>query len=118
MDYTNFLNYPLQILGIDESYDSELNAIESLVIFDIEYSGEVMDLEEILPYFVFFHFCENRKSEVSAMTGEQSKVAEFTVPAVVTAVNVWNVGVKKLNTLLLANEQTVNVLYTSKISLI
>jgi hypothetical protein len=118
MDYTIFLNYPLQILGIDESYDSELTAIENFVIFDLEYSGAVEDLEEILPYFVFFHFCENRKSEVSAMTGEQSKVAEFTVPSVVTAISVWNIGVKKLNTLLLANEQTVNELYTSKISLI
>jgi hypothetical protein len=118
MDYTSFLNYPIQVIGIDESYNSELKHIEDLVIFDLEYTGDVADLDEILPYFVYFHFCENRRSEVSAMTGEQSKVSEFTVPSVANSISVWNIGVKKLNALILANSETVNELYTSPISLL
>ncbi len=118
MDYTTFENYPLQILGIDDSYNSELNAISSFLEGDIEYTGEVEDLENILPYFVFYKFCENRKSEITAASGEQSKTAEFSVATEVRQVKAWNYGVTKLNALLLANGETANEIYTSKITMI
>lgn len=117
MDYTAFEKYPIQILGIDESYNDELTAIEEFIISDIAYTGEQSDIESILPYFVFHAFCVNRRSEVSAMTGEQSKVAEFTVPSSEAQTTAWNIGVKKLAAICLLNTKSVSYDYNFEYTL-
>jgi len=116
MNYENFNTYPLQILGIDESYDDELKAIEEFVIDEISYTGDVNDLTLLLPYFVFCAFCEKKYSEVVASVGETATVKEFTIPANSAQIKVWNVGVKKLNDLCNENSTTANEKYLSKIS--
>ena len=114
MDYSNFEKYPLQIIGINESYNDELTAIEEVVIDEIGYSGDVNDLENILPYFVFFKFCEDRASSVTAKTGEMSEVAEFSVPSVLSQVRAWNIGAKLLDDLCTENEVTADDNYRSQ----
>lgn len=114
MDYTSFETYPLQILGINDSYNDELTATEALVISEIDYSGNVDDLVSVLPYFVFFKFCENRFSAVDAMAGEQKKVSEFSAPSIETQVRVWNIGAKKLAELCALSGETANCIYQSQ----
>jgi hypothetical protein len=99
MDYTYFQNYPLQILGIDESYNDELIDIEDFIKSDIAYSGDVLDLIPILPYFVFHNFCFARLSDVVAISGERASVAEFTIPSNEKLKSNWNIGVEKLTAL-------------------
>ena len=117
MKYTEFETYPLTILGIDESYDAELTAIENFVKADIAYTGDMLDLVPILPYFVFHAFCESRRSEVSATNGEHTKVSEFTVPSYDSQKNAWNIGVKKLVALCILKGKTVNCDYLNEYSL-
>jgi hypothetical protein len=117
MEYTNFQIYPINVLGIDETYNDELNAIEQVVIDELDYTGDADDLELILPYFVFYKFCENKESDVTAQTGEMAKVAEFSVPSRNSMIRAWNVGVTKLNALCITNSQTVNAVYRCTIDL-
>ena len=116
MTYENFTKYPIQILGINESYNDELTAINDFVVSDIEYSGDVADLESVLPYFVFFNFCENARSEVYANTGESATVKEHTVPSDRAQIAAWNFAVKELSKLCTDNQKTVNEKYLSLIS--
>ena len=96
MDYTNFLTYPLEILGIDETYNDYLNEIKAFVLSEIGYTGVVEDLTSVLPYFVFYYFCEDKSSEVFATVGETAKVKEFTTQNIYKKLNAWNFGVDKL----------------------
>jgi len=113
MDYSNFETYPIQIIGINESYNSELKAIEQVVVDEIGYSGEADDLIPILPYFVFFKFCENRASEVTTK-GEMLQVAEFSMPSVLSQIRAWNIGAKLLDDLCTENETTASDNYRSQ----
>lgn len=115
MTYENFTTYPIQILGINESYNDEIKAIEDFVISDIEYSGDADDLTSLLPYFVFFAFCESAKSEVYANAGESATVKEHTVPSERTQIAAWNFAVKELSKLCTENKETVNGKYLSPI---
>ena len=96
MEYTAFENYPLQILGINESYNSELTAIEDFIISDMQYSGVAYDIVSILPYFVYHAFCITRRSQVTALNGETAHVAESTLPSTDQQKDNWNIGVEKL----------------------
>lgn len=118
MNYQDFLKYPLQIVGINEDYDNALDAIEELVKSEIEYSGDIEDIESVLPYFVYFKFCENRESEVSATLGEHITVSETVGSSYAAMIRAWNLGVKKLNAICLEKTATANKYYTSKISLL
>lgn len=115
MTYENFSTYPIQILGINESYNNELTAIETLVKEEIEYSGEVADIESVLPYFVFFKFCENVQTKVDAKTGENITVSELTKPSYDAQIRAWNIGVKKLISICEEKTATASKYYTSKI---
>jgi len=117
MDYSNFQQYPLQILAIDESYNDELISIEQSIIDEIDYSGNADDIDTVLPYFVFYKFCENRNSSVSAQSGEMAKVAEFSVPSREAMNRAWNLGVKKLLTLITLNSTDANWRYKCEINL-
>lgn len=118
MNYTNFQKYPIQISNINESDNNEITAIEELVIKEIAYSGNADDIVDLLPYFVFFKFCEGRFSEVSSSEGEQQKVAEFTTPSMYSMIKAWNIGSAKLLTICTDNETTANEKYQSQIRLI
>lgn len=118
MDYTNFLTYPIQILGITESYNSEIEAIKNVVLNDLEYSGGVSDLDTVLPYFVFYYFCERNATTVSAQTGEQMQVAEFTIPSIEKQIKVWNLGAKMLNDICIENNTTCESKFISQRNLL
>ena len=117
MEYTAFEIYPLQILGIDESHNSEIAAIEDFIVSDIAYTGDANDLIPILPYFVFHNFCESRRSKVTALNGESAQVAEFTIPSYNEQKKVWNIGVEKLNALCLLKTTTSKIDYRLEYSL-
>lgn len=114
MGYEQFNTYPIQILGINESYNDELTAIENEVIAEMGYSGNVADLSNVLPYFVFFKFCDYHSSQVSANGGENFQTQEYTTPSVVAQVRAWNIGVKMLASICAANGTTANEVYTSE----
>jgi hypothetical protein len=116
--YENFEAYPLQIIGINDTYDDELTAIEAFVIDEIDYSGVAEDLDAVLPYFVFFLFCESRESVVFAEAGESQAVKEFTMPARNSQVRAWNIGAKKLAALCVEKTETASASYQSQISFI
>lgn len=116
MDYTNFEKYPIQILGINESYDQELNDILSFVTDDIGYTGDDSDLEEILPYFVFCKFCEKKKSEANVQVGESYQVKEFSENSNLQQIRNWNFAAKKLDELCTANDTEANEVYRSQIT--
>lgn len=116
MNYQDFLTYPLQIVGINEEYDNEITAIEELVKSEIEYSGDDEDIESVLPYFVYFKFCENRESEASATLGEHITVSETVGNSYAAMIRAWNLGVKKLNAICTEKSTTANKYYLSKIS--
>lgn len=118
MTYEDFQSYPIQILGIDDTYDGELTAIETLVKEKIEYTGEVADIESVLPYFVFFKFCENAQTEVTAKNGESITTSEFTFPSYNSMIRAWNLGVDKLIAICTEKVQTASKYYTSKISVL
>jgi hypothetical protein len=117
MEYTAFEKYPLQILGIDNSYNDELTAIEGVVVSEIAYTGDASDIASVLPYFVYCAFVESRMSDTTAAAGEQQRTAEFTLPSFNALVRAWNMAVKALNVICAANEQTASDEYTSPISL-
>ena len=117
MDYTTFEKYPINILGIDESYNDELIAIETLVKSEIEYSGEVSDIESVLPYFVFFKFCEDKSSQVTTK-GESAQVSEMTVPSILSQVRAWNIGAKMLLDVCAEKSTSANLNYQSQRELI
>ena len=116
MTYETFTKYPLNILGINESYNNELTAIEELVKSEIEYTGDAADISGVIPYFVFFKFCENRETDVTANNGEQSTTAEFTFRAYLSQVRAWNLGAARLLAICNEKGKTANKYYISKIS--
>ncbi len=99
MDYTAFLAEPIRILGIDESYNGDLTNLASIATLRMGYTGSADDVVSILPYFVFYLFCESKKSSVYAETGEQKQLAEFTVEDIYKAKDAWNLGVSMLQSL-------------------
>jgi hypothetical protein len=118
MTYDKFTTYPINILGINESYNNELTAIETLVKTEIAYTGDAADISGVIPYFVFFKFCENRASEVTANNGEQMSTAEFTFPSVLSQVRAWNLGAVKLLSICTEKVETANINYQSQRELI
>jgi hypothetical protein len=115
MNYTNFFSSPIVILGINESYDVELLEIANLLRSDIAYTGAAEDLDILLPYFVFVRFSESRQSSMSANTGENYQLAEFTQKSTEQQRSVWNRAVGMLKKLCDTNLETANVLYLSKV---
>jgi hypothetical protein len=118
IDFETFAAYPIKILGINESYDEELTAIADFVTTEIDYTGEAEDLEIILPFFVFFRFCESRQSVVYAETGETKAVQEFTVPTQDAQIRAWNIGAVMLQKLCCENGTMANEVYRSQIGLL
>lgn len=113
--YENFTAYPIQILGLNESFNKKLTTIETFVKTEIEYSGDAVDLIPILPYFVFFKFCDDKLSSVT-QDGETMAVSELTVPSQNAQIRAWNIGVKLLTALCSEKVKTANKYYLSKIN--
>lgn len=105
LTYADFLEYPLQIAGIDASetvgetttyfYSEKITEIETFVVEDMAYNGSV-SLSAILPYFVYWFICRDWKSNVMVEAGESEQLKEFTVPSIMKQVRNWNIGVDKL----------------------
>ena len=113
MKYTEFETYPLTILGIDESYDAELTAIENFVKTDIAYTGDMLDIVPILPYFVFYSFCESKESDIT-VKGESITSTLLTVPSMIKQIKVWNIGAEMLRLKCIEKGQTANEKYQSQ----
>ena len=140
LTYSSFQTFPLQIVGITSDYNAKIQAIENFVIADLAYSGEASDISAILPYFVFWFFCNDTTTTVFVETGENSQTKEFSTPETIKQVTAWNIGVEKLRTvfeitddaielasgtmtekihsLVLATGKTINEKYLSKRSLL
>jgi len=136
LTYSNFLSFPIQIVGVNSDYNAKITAIENFVVSDLAYSGTASDLTAILPYFVFWFFCNDTTTTV-VESGENGQVKEFSYPETIKQETAWNIGVDKLRTvfgitddglaelvsgslsdkihaLVLASDKTVNEKYLSK----
>ena len=111
--YENFTDYPIHILGLNESSNKKLQAIETFVKSDLSYSGDAADLSNILPYFVFFAFCDDKTSSVTS-DGETMAVSDLTKPSVHSQVRAWNIGAKMLDALCTEKKTTANEKYRSE----
>ena len=122
LTHADFMSFPLQIAGINDSqivtvndeettvylYDEKIGQIEDFVVEDLAYSGEASDVSDILPYFVFWYFCQDCQTTVFAETGENSQVKEFSTPEILKQVWAWNMGVKKLRDVLGITEEALS----------
>jgi hypothetical protein len=113
MDFTAFQQYPLQIINVSEDDNLELAAIELVVLEEIAYSGDATALESILPYFVYFKFCEDRLTKVT-LDGESGSVNDQTKPSDLSMCRAWNKGAEKLAELCESNGATASLNYQSK----
>jgi hypothetical protein len=119
LTYADFTKFPIQIIGIDANetideevvylYDEKIEEIEDFVISDIAYSGEAADLTAILPYFVFWYFCNDATSQVVVESGENGQVKEFSYPEVFKQVQAWNIGVDKLRAVFEITDDKLNL---------
>ena len=116
LTYTAFEKFPLQIVGIDADRNAKISAIEEFVVADMAYSGTASDITSVLPYFIFWFFCQEKSTTVSAETGENLQLKEFTEPAIEKQINAWNLGVEKLAAICAEKSTTVKSKYLSKIS--
>lgn len=124
LTHIDFMAYPLQIAGIDDSqivtvndeettvylYDEKIGQIEDFVVEDLAYGGEASDVSDILPYFVFWYFCQDCQTTVFAETGENSQVKEFSTPETFKQIQVWNMGVRRLRDVFGITDEKLNEL--------
>lgn len=96
LNYTAFQQFPLQIIGISSDYNAKITAIENFVVADLSYTGDAGDIEAILPYFVFWFFCQDEKSSVVVEVGENSQIKEFSFPEITKQVMAWDLAVEML----------------------
>ena len=113
LTYNDFEAYPIEILGIDESYNDELIGIEAFVTTEIAYTGDADDLLTILPYFVFYAFCESKESDVTTK-GESITSALLTVPSMQKQIKAWNIGAEMFRLKCIEEVQTANENYQSQ----
>lgn len=124
LTYESFTAYPLEIKGITAESDEHIVAISDYVLEKLEYTGDAADLDALLPYFVYFHFCEDLLTDVSVRTGETSIIREESNFSTFKMCKMWNEGVTKLLALLalevdgVASTETANEEYQSKRELI
>lgn len=118
MDYRSFQSYPIQIVGISSDYNAKITSVENFVKSDMAYSGDEAGLESILPFFVFWFFCNDLQTTVMVEAGEAGQVKEFSFPDTVKQDRAWNIGVDKLIELVATTGASVNSKYLSKRSLL
>lgn len=109
LDHSDFEKYPLVIAGISASegsgesivylYDSYIGEIEDYVVSEMAYVGSV-DIDAVLPYFVFFKICQDLQTTVTINAGENVKLDKLSEPSIDAQVRNWNTGVDKLRALL------------------
>lgn len=115
MTYEAFTAYPLEIKGITAESDEHIVAISDYVLEKLEYTGDAIDLDGLLPYFVYFHFVEDLLTDVSVRTGETSIIREESNFSTFKMCKMWNEGVTKLLALLaIETTETANLEYQSK----
>lgn len=98
--YTTFETYPLEIAGITSQYNSRIKAIEDFIIDDMALTGTDVEIATILPYFIFWYFCQNEVTTVTAKTGETFQIQKTSIPDVSRQVQNWDIGVDKLRSAL------------------
>jgi hypothetical protein len=113
MTYEDFTVYPLEIQGITDASDEKIEAIAEWVTEQIDYSGADADLDDILPFFVFFHFLEDLMTDASVRTGETAIIREESNFNSRKMQSAWNQGATKLTALISENEETCNENYIS-----
>lgn len=117
MTHEAFTIYPLEIKGITSASDEKISAIRDFVIEKIAYSGNVSDLDAILPYFVYFHFLQDLITDTSVNTGETAIIRDESNRDAFKMSKAWNEGVDMMKELTANNRETYSDKYKSKISL-
>jgi hypothetical protein len=95
LTYTSFQTYPTEIAGITSEYNSKIAAVESFVVEDMAAVGVTVD-SAILKYFVYWYFCQQAVTNVTAKAGETLTISKTSIPAIDMQIQNWNTGVDKL----------------------
>lgn len=74
--YSDFNTYPILIIGLTEENNTELAAMEEVATKMLDYSGDVVDVADVIKYLVFLLFWQNRRSTMTESTGETLQVKE------------------------------------------
>jgi hypothetical protein len=104
--YSDFTTYPTKILGIDETSDTDLQAMELVAIDMLDYSGAVADITEVIKLLVFVLFCSGNKSFVSVDNGENRDVDSVREPMTAQKNTAMFLAEKKLKAICSANGTT------------
>lgn len=115
MFYENFKNYPLKIHGITEASENHLLAIKEQFLKDLKYSGDVSEVEDVIPYFVFYLFLHDAETNASVGVGETRQKRDESTQDYQLAVNSWNLGVESLSKILEDKETSCNPHFISPI---
>lgn len=115
--HADFEKYPLQIAGIGKSegtgeskvyiYDKLLSEIKDFVVLNMSYTGTV-NIDNVLPYFVFYFFNQEYLTTVTANNGENIKIDKVSQPAIYKQIWAWNTGVDLLRGLFGITDQLIN----------
>lgn len=106
--FADFKTYPINIIGIDADFNSDLQSMEAVATDLLAYSGDVDDVSEVIKYVVYLLFWQSRRSAFDAQTGEQKTVKEFTEFSSVQKNTVLYIAENKLASICNENGTTAN----------
>jgi len=109
LTHADFNSYPVIISGINKSegsgeslvylYDAMISGLEEFVNSDMAYTGSVT-VSAVFKYFVYYLFCQEQASTVTANAGENINIDKVSMPSRDKQIFAWNYGVESLRTLL------------------
>ena len=106
--YNDFNTYPILIVGLTEDNNTELAAMEVVATEMLDYSGDVVDVADIIKYLVFILFWQNRCSMMTESAGETLQVKEYSDFSSVKKNTVIFLAEKKLKEICAENGETAN----------
>ena len=108
LTFADFKTYPINIIGIDADFDSDLQSMEAVATDLLAYSGDVADVAEVIKYIVYLLFWQSRRSAFDAQVGEQKTVNEFTFESNAQKSVVVFLARKKIKSICELNGETYN----------
>ena len=106
--YSDFNTYPILIVGLTEDNNTELAAMEVVATEMLDYSGDVVDVADIIKYLVFILFWQNRRSMMTENAGETLQVKEYSDFSSVKKNTVIYLAEKKLKKICAEKGETAN----------
>lgn len=114
--FDTFQKYPIIILGVKETDNQQLTDMEEQVINKIAYTGEQVDIQDVINFFVYCEFVKFRSSSTSVQNGERFYTVENTTETKRNWLYVWNLACDNLQRIATDAGETFNCEYASNYS--